>query len=96
MRSKAEILKEHYGVETGSEAFDLNFHDRKNPRPPLHQWTKLQLPYEAPIHPSIPSFDEIEQGMIENKLSQRSGLYPVCRVGSCVVKFGWDPIIVQV
>jgi hypothetical protein len=96
MRSKAEILRQRYGVETGSEAMDLKFHDRKNPLAPLHQWTKLQLPYEAPIHPGIPSFDEIEKGMVENKLSQRAGLNPVCRIGSCVVKFGLDRMIVQV
>lgn len=96
MRSKAEIQKEHYGVETGCEAIDLKFNDSEGPIPPMHQWTKLQLPYEAAVHPGIPSFDEIEKGMIENKLTQRGGLYPVCRVGSCVVKFGWDRTIIQV
>lgn len=59
MRSKAEILKERYGVETGREAIELLSIDREGSPPPLHQWTKLQLPYEAPVHPDIPSFAEI-------------------------------------
>lgn len=96
LRSKAEILKEHYGVETPREANPIAFEDPDNDRPPREQWTTLILPYEAPTHPAIPSFDEIDRAMETNPLTLPGGLYNVCIVGQCAIKYCGDPLILQV
>jgi hypothetical protein len=95
MRTKAEVLMEHYGVADYMKVMDLQMedHDSYLWHLPLDQWTKLKLPYEAPEHPGIPSMEEIERGMRE---SQYFTLLPVCKAGNCFVKIGADRIIVQV
>lgn len=97
MRTKAEVLQEHWGVSTFQEAIPLQRAQAYNTSPrPLDQWAALKIPYEAPEHPGIPSMDEIEKGMQDDKLTQSGGIFPVCRVGRCVVKRGPDPCILQV
>jgi hypothetical protein len=96
MHSKTEILQEHYGVETTREVIPLLQKDFSVPPLPLSYWTTLELPYEAPSHPGIPSFDEIERAMKVSRLTKPGGLFHVCRVGMSVVKMSWDPMILQV
>jgi len=98
MPSKRKFIQEHFNGQTIDEAhsvYDKNFKPWAIPER-LSSWTKLQLPYEAQCHPGIPSFDEIERGMKENRLSNTRGLYGICRVGKCVVKRGRSAIILQV
>ncbi|KAF2797009.1 hypothetical protein K505DRAFT_270242, partial [Melanomma pulvis-pyrius CBS 109.77] len=95
MRTKAEVLQEHWGVSTFLEACALRDTVYFMPPPPLDQWVTLKLPYEAPEHPGIPSMDEIEKAMQDNKLTQSAGLFPVCRVGKCVVKWAPERCILQ-
>lgn len=96
MHSKTEILQEHYGVETTRGAIPLLQKDFSASPLPLSYWTTLELPYEAPSHPDIPSLDEIERAMKVSRLTKSGGLFDVCRVGKSVVKMGWDPMILQV
>ncbi|KAF2802891.1 uncharacterized protein BDZ99DRAFT_548128 [Mytilinidion resinicola] len=88
MRTKAEVLKEHYpeGYADDQELFRLKykFLEVEVPKP----WIVTKSPYEAPEHPDIPSVDEIEKAMEENRLTQRYGHHDVCRIGNCVVKGG--------
>lgn len=99
MRTKSQVLNEHYGVETfnGPKGiWSVMNTDRDLPSLPLNQWVTMKLPYEAPEHPGIPSIEDIEHGMQHNALTQPTGLFPVCRVGKCVIKRGFNPIILQV
>ncbi|KAH8725518.1 hypothetical protein GQ44DRAFT_726956 [Phaeosphaeriaceae sp. PMI808] len=71
MRSKAGVLQEHYGVQDHSEVGKLygNDHIYGRPRLPSSLYTKLELPYEAPNHPDIPTFEEIEEGVRKSAVS---------------------------
>jgi hypothetical protein len=97
MRSRSEILQEHYGVQTYKEANAIAVQIFRNSQiPDLSQRTKLKLPYEASSHPDIPSLEEIKEAMKKNWLSKKGGMFSVWRVGQCVVKMGSDEMIVQV
>ncbi|KAF1840885.1 uncharacterized protein K460DRAFT_436368 [Cucurbitaria berberidis CBS 394.84] len=94
MRSKTEILQEHFNVQTFNEAFPTYLKELASFPMPLSSWTKLQLPYEASSHPRIPSFDEIDRAMKEDRLKGGASS-DVCKVGTCVVKMSYNPIILQ-
>jgi hypothetical protein len=97
MRSKAEIFEEHFNVRTWEEADKISRANRESdPQLPLSRYTKLMLPYEASTHPGIPSLQEIEVAMENNKLSNRFSFRDVCRVGNTVVKVCWAYTIIQV
>lgn len=101
MRSKKEVLQEHYGVETVTEVRKLILKDFREEWPlPLSQATKLKLPYEAPSHPDIPSIGEIDRAMVENKLTEPGHINHafgnVCRIGKTVVKRGQETMVVRV
>ncbi|KAF2785817.1 hypothetical protein K505DRAFT_368773 [Melanomma pulvis-pyrius CBS 109.77] len=86
MRSKQEVLEEHYGVDSFSKSGYFIVNDKHNHRPPLDQWTTLKLPYEAPTHPPIPSVEEIVKTLSKD---------PYGRIGECIVKMNENPRILQ-
>lgn len=60
------MIQEHYGVLDPDEVIlKIVWDDLRRPLPPLDQYIKFQLPYEAPKHPGIPSIEEIEKGIEE-------------------------------
>jgi hypothetical protein len=38
----------------------------------------------------MPLIDEIETVIKESRLTKRGGLFDVCKIGTCVIKKGWD------
>jgi hypothetical protein len=100
MRSKADVCQEHYGIQDRHAALKIQsktlLEAWNNPLSiPLSSWTKMKLPYEAPIHPELPTMDQIDEALTDNRISHKYGLHPVLRVGDCVVKFGTNPIVIQ-
>jgi hypothetical protein len=100
MRSKAEVCQEHFGTQDRSAASTIHMTSlqdaHKNPLAiPLSSWTKMELPYEAPIHPELPTMDQIDKALTENRISHKYGQHVVVRVGNCVVKVSKDPIVLQ-
>jgi hypothetical protein len=96
MRSKAEVLQEFFGVKTLEEADRLYGEPDVDTRLPLSSYTKLTLPYEAPNHPGIPTWAEVQQALAESKIGSRYDRHSVCRIGDTVVKVGCDASMVQV
>lgn len=99
MRTKVEVIEEHSATRNIDDMWAISsadFDPEITPRPPLNNWIKIKLPYEATEHPVLPSLEEIDKGMRENRLTQSGGLFAVCKVGKCVVKMGADRIILQV
>lgn len=100
VRTKEEILTESYGTTSDTEVLEIITEDYNRAwyGPPREHWTKLQLPYEAPGHPGLPSLQEIRSAFDDdsNKLTQPGGLRPVWRVGKLVVKCYMSHEIIQV
>ncbi|KAF2817553.1 uncharacterized protein BDZ99DRAFT_513791 [Mytilinidion resinicola] len=86
MRTRNEVLLEHYGVTTDDEIFRFQIDERN--RPSADQVVVTKFPYEAPEHPGIPSMAEIEKGMRNNHIAQPGAFFEVCRIGKCAVKRG--------
>lgn len=95
-RSTSEILKETFGTDDRDDIYEMLKPQLEERFPPLHLYTKLELPYKAPSCPPIPSFEETQKAFIQNRLTRRNGLCPVCRVGACAIKYSTDPVILQV
>jgi hypothetical protein len=102
MPSKKEILEKYFPGKTAKEAqdstmlsnFEATFADESNY--PSH--TRLQLPYEAPSHPVLPSREEIMQAYEERRTGrmQRSTDHRALKIGKCMVKASADSTLLQV
>jgi hypothetical protein len=84
MRTKLQIIREEFGVQTPREAITMEFEDSRFHAHRNFAQTKLQLPYEAPEHPELPSVEEIDRIMNEN--TDRGGDPRVCRIGPLMIK----------
>ncbi|KAF1919398.1 hypothetical protein BDU57DRAFT_469409 [Ampelomyces quisqualis] len=96
MYSKKAIFQEHFNVSTMDEAFLIYFESLSamGKDSSYSAYTKLQIPFEAPCHPPLPSWDEVEQGFVEYlKPNPMAG--KAFRVGAFMVKFGNDSTIFQ-
>ncbi|KAF2874742.1 hypothetical protein BDV95DRAFT_452887, partial [Massariosphaeria phaeospora] len=89
MRSKTEIIMAMYGVDNFDDYFQVEGRDWDSTEsPPLEQWIKFPLPYQAAGSPARPTAQEFDTAMIENKLTKNIGTRQVCRIGNMVVKRG--------
>jgi hypothetical protein len=96
MRTKKEVLLEHFGNDDIDAAQEYRFETAwRLPLPPVDQWTRMEIPYKAPNHPPLPSFEDIDQAMVDNRISSPIN-YAVCRIGNLVVKEGNDPRVAHV
>jgi hypothetical protein len=95
---RSEVVQKYYGTTDMEEVFAMRIRDLTGDPPPLDQWIKMKLPYNAPNHPKLPSLEEIESAWKDpaQRLTHPAGLRPVCRVGNCVIKFGRNELILQV
>lgn len=84
MRTKLQIIREEYGVQTAREATAMEWQDFYFNPERNFATTKLQLPYEAPEHPELPSVEEIDRMMRENPYSKYDPC--VCRIGALIIK----------
>lgn len=91
---KSEYLQSIFGTSDNMEIHKLLCDD--NTLSDKEGSVKLPLPYEAPNHPPLPSVEDIVKAQKTQSLRQPFGLFPVCRVGQCVVKFGQCVRILEV
>jgi hypothetical protein len=101
MLTVLEVLSKYYGMTSFGTIFDaqLKIMDAQLPtflNPMTQVCQSVKIPYEAPGHPDIPSLDEIDKAMVDNRLTQRGGAYDVCRVRNSVIKCGRDEAVFQV
>ncbi|KAH7063876.1 hypothetical protein BKA63DRAFT_483297 [Paraphoma chrysanthemicola] len=90
MLSNSDVLQKHFNTSSHEEASKI-FQSNACLKFPLASWTKMQLPYLAPNHPELPSFEHILQAMKTNQYPH----CPVCQIGDFIVKAGRDGHIVQ-
>ncbi|KAI8934476.1 hypothetical protein NX059_008178 [Plenodomus lindquistii] len=86
MSFTSDILEEYFGQQTRSEIESAQWQSLMPTGKPVAYYSKLQLPYEAPQHPRIPSIEEIDENMENNRFSSSLTSGPVCRIGPVVVK----------
>jgi hypothetical protein len=98
MPPKKEILEKHFPGKTAREAQnamianfltlfeDVSYSGR----------TKLQLPYEAPNHPVLPSLEEIQEAYAEWRKTKRRTLGNTFKIGECMVKSSSGATLLQV
>lgn len=85
MATRAEWLKEYYGMENGTQA--MSYLCQTEPSLPLEQLVKMPIPYESANHPPLPSVDEINRA---------GGYERVCTIGECVIKRNTSNMLFQV
>ncbi|KAL5460744.1 hypothetical protein PMIN06_002499 [Paraphaeosphaeria minitans] len=93
LRTKTEYLQQTFGTTDEVQIWhkeEDNIHDAH-----ISGTVKLALPYEAPVHPPLPSVEEIRQAWKTSRLTQPGGLCSVCRIGPMVVKFSTGIRILQ-
>ncbi|KAH7076251.1 hypothetical protein FB567DRAFT_553202 [Paraphoma chrysanthemicola] len=91
MLSKSEKRQKYFNTSSYEEARDIYNNNIYMPKLPLSSWTKLQLPYLAPNHPELPSFEDIQQALKKNQFPWS----PVCQIGDLFVKLSHDGWVVQ-
>jgi hypothetical protein len=104
MPSKKEILEKYFPGKTVKEAqtdaMYTNFRTLFVDPFGYSSHTKLQLPYEAPSHPVLPSREEIMQVYEERRISRRglprSTDRRALKIGECMVKVSPDSTLLQV
>jgi hypothetical protein len=101
MLTVLEVLSKYYGTTSLGMIADVQLNIMNAQLPtllnPMTQFCQsVKIPYEAPGHPDIPSLDEIDKAMVDNRLTQRGGAYDVCRVRNSVIKCGRDEAVFQV
>lgn len=97
MRSKREVLQEYFGVSTVKEVRGVQLHRLRHEfdtQPPLDQWISMKLPWAAPVHPPLPSIQQINEAMETNRL--RGNMSATCRWGECVIKCNFSFSLIQV
>ncbi|EAT80119.1 hypothetical protein SNOG_12306 [Parastagonospora nodorum SN15] len=97
MASKKATLQEHFGVSTFEEASRIcGVRLLAMTRDESYTgFTKIQIPFEAPSHPPLPSWDEVEQAFKGHCKPRGGNIEKAFRVGAFVVKFGGDARIFQ-
>lgn len=94
--AKQDLLKKYYGCSDVVKIIDFILRNGFEV-PLLEECTKIKLPYHAPgTEDTMPSIDQIEKGMRDNKLTRPNGFFDVCRVNNYVIKRGSGPEIIQV
>ncbi|KAH5197676.1 hypothetical protein HBI18_109490 [Parastagonospora nodorum] len=97
MASKKATLQEHFGVSTFEEASRIcGVRLLAMTRDESYTgFTKIQIPFEAPSHPPLPSWDEVEQAFKGHCKPRGGNIEKAFRVGAFLVKFGGDARIFQ-
>ncbi|KAI8931086.1 hypothetical protein NX059_012097 [Plenodomus lindquistii] len=100
MSRASKIIEKYYGLQTKEDIINASYEDARkrrssSPDKLTSSYSKLQLPYEAPQHPGIPSIEAIEEGMRINKLTKGPSVCAVCRIGAVVVKGSGNICVVQ-
>lgn len=100
MRSKWEVIQHYYGASTINDADNVLhqwYLNKINTQPPLDQWVTMKFPYEAPVHPPLPSVEEIFEAFQNgNQLSHKLARNRVSKVGECAIKYGTYKSLLQV
>jgi hypothetical protein len=92
MSSKQDVLQEHTNDKTLEEA-RLSYSERLRAmtrETSYSSFTKLQIPYEAPSHPNLPSRNEIKQKWTEWADDRNAWKGRAFRLGAFFVKSNTD------
>lgn len=98
MSSKQDVVQEHFNNKTLEEA-SLSYSERllaMTRDTSYSSFTKLQIPYEAPSHPILPSRDEIRQKWTEWSDDRNAWKGRAFRLGAFFVKSNTDASVFQV